>query len=71
MCSLSATTPPFQVALTMGMDHTGYSPELNPAEYLNNHTKHAILAKQRPADQERTLSQAGFRGVLVWWFPSS
>ncbi len=29
----------------------GYSPELNPAEYLNNDTKHAILAKQRPPDK--------------------
>lgn len=33
----------------------GYSPELNPAEYLNNDTKHAILAKQRPADKSALL----------------
>ena len=33
----------------------GYSPELNPAEYLNNDTKHAILAKQRPADKDALL----------------
>lgn len=33
----------------------GYSPELNPAEYLNNETKHAILAKQRPADKQELI----------------
>ena len=36
----------------------GYSPELNPAEYLNNDTKHAILAKQRPADKVALVAAA-------------
>ena len=36
----------------------GDSPELNPAEYLNNDTKHAILAKQRPADQHELVAEA-------------
>ena len=36
----------------------GYSPELNPAEYLNNDTKHAILAKQRPADKTELVGAA-------------
>ena len=36
----------------------GYSPELNPAEYLNNDTKHAILTKRRPADQDALVAEA-------------
>lgn len=35
----------------------GYSPELNPAEYLNNDTKYAILAKRRPADKDALLTE--------------
>ena len=30
----------------------------NPAEYLNNDTKHAILAKQRPADKTELVGAA-------------
>ena len=33
----------------------GYSPELNPAECLNNDTKHAVLVRQRPADQDELV----------------
>ncbi len=33
----------------------GYSPDLNPAEYLNNDTKHGVLAK-RPATPDGLLS---------------
>lgn len=36
----------------------GYSPELNPAEYLNNDTKQAILAKQRPTDAGELVGAA-------------
>ena len=33
----------------------GYSPELNPAELLNNDTKHAALTRRRPRDPDELL----------------
>lgn len=35
----------------------GYSPDLNPAEYLNNDTKHGVLS-QRPATPDRLVGAA-------------
>lgn len=33
----------------------GYSPELNPAELLNNDTKHAALTRRRPRDPDELI----------------
>ena len=35
----------------------GYSPELNPDEYLNNDVKSNAVGRQRPADQSEMIAQ--------------
>ena len=35
----------------------GYSPELNPDEYLNNDVKSNAVGRQRPADQWEMIAQ--------------